>query len=183
MNLQSEQYDKNLDALVEINGDGINSMRGSKKLAYVEFQEKDWDTMVNLLEQTVNFQPEMLMAFRALATKKDMENSIVTLRQSAVSSIRKVADEMILECRHLQTENENLRNSILNQLSQDGKNREQFFKDSKEEYARMLAQIKQEISQAAKKPLTKTVKILLSMLGTAQVLHLVWSVVQWVWLR
>ncbi len=60
MNLQSEQYKKTINALVERNGDGIISMRESKMPVMVTVQEKDWDTMVSLLEQVIQVCYELL---------------------------------------------------------------------------------------------------------------------------
>ena len=48
-----------MDELVARNASGISSMRESSLPVMVPIQEKDWDTMVTLLESAVNFHPKL----------------------------------------------------------------------------------------------------------------------------
>ena len=162
-------------------------MRGSKLPVMVPVEEKNWDTMVDLLEQVVLFQPEQIKALQTLATKDDLSESLKAIRLAAVSEIRKTGEAMISECKNLKTENENIRLSMQNLLSQVGKNQEQFINDSKEALSQAVKQFEEKADRAVDmirhRPLTKTAKILLWILGASEILHLVWSVLQQVLFR
>ena len=57
MNYSTEK--PTMDELVARNASGIRSMKELSLPVMVPIQEKDWDTMVNLLESTVSFQPKL----------------------------------------------------------------------------------------------------------------------------
>lgn len=137
MSSQSEQPKTSLEDLVARNAEGLGVMAEPYMVTMVPIQEKHWDTMMSLLQQTVEFQPEMLEAFQTLATREDLSGKINLLTRSSVAEMKKTGEAILSESRTLKTENENIRHSILNQLSQDGKNREQFFKDTQAEFIRL----------------------------------------------
>lgn len=182
MNSQSEQSKTSLEKLVEKNAESLSVMAEPYMTTMVPVQEKHWDTMVSLLRQTVEFQPKLLQVLRGLATRAELSDTLESQKEAALYEMQETAGSMVAQSKLLATENENIRLSIQNQLSQDGKNREQFFKDMKEEVSRAMAQIVQNSKQMMNRPLTRKAKIWFWILGISAVLYPVLSVLLWGWL-
>ena len=175
MSLQSEQPQPSIKELEEKYTEGITSMRDSEMPVMVPVKEKDWDTMVDLLEQVVLFQPEQIKALSELATKGDLSESLKAIRLAAVSEIRKTGEAMISENKRLKAENENLLTEIWDQLSQDGRNREQLSKDLKAEVSWVTSSIKDETKRTLKeiehRPMTQATTVLLWILAGSALVY------------
>ena len=59
MNYNTDNQNTNdlVEDLVQMNGLSVMELQQSKMPMMVAVQEKDWDTMVDLLQRTIEFQP------------------------------------------------------------------------------------------------------------------------------
>ena len=77
-----------MDELVARNASAIKNLNGPSMPVMVPIQEKDWDTMVNLLESTVNFQPKLYSLVKQQLTEEQM------IFQSLVKQIKDSTAQM-----------------------------------------------------------------------------------------
>ncbi len=61
-----------LEQLTAMNAAGIKEMRTDRMPTLVPIQEKDWDTMVRLLQAAVDFQPRVFTEIKTLTTAEQM---------------------------------------------------------------------------------------------------------------
>ena len=137
MSLQSEQPKTSLEKLMAKNAEDLDVMAEPQRPNMVEIQEKHWFAMLSTFKRIVEFQPEQIKALQTLATRKELSDTLEDQKQAALYEMQEAADAMIGQCKILVTENENIRLTIKDLLSQDGKNREQFFKDTQAEFTRL----------------------------------------------
>lgn len=113
MNYSTER--PTMDELVARNASGIRSMKESSLPVMVPIQEKDWDTMVNLLESTVSFQPKLYslvkqqlaeeqMIFQSLVKQiKDSTVQMEGLAQQAGKDLEKSLNASLAKGSQLET--------------------------------------------------------------------------------
>lgn len=113
MNYSTER--PTMDELVAKNASGIRSMKESSLPVMVPIQEKDWDTMVNLLESTVSFQPKLYslvkqqlseeqMIFQSLVMQiKDSTTQMESLAQQAGKNLEKSLNDSLAKGTQLET--------------------------------------------------------------------------------
>lgn len=113
MNYSTER--PTMDELVARNASGIRSMKESSLPVMVPIQEKDWDTMVNLLESTVSFQPKLYslvkqqlaeeqMIFQSLVKQiKDSTAQMESLAQQAGKNLEKSLNASLVKGSQLET--------------------------------------------------------------------------------
>lgn len=65
-----------LEQLTEKNKSGLAEMRSSQMPVMIPVQEKDWDTMVSLLQAAVDFQPRVYELMETLLTKDYMNEML-----------------------------------------------------------------------------------------------------------
>jgi len=149
---------RTMDELVARNAGGINSMRGSSMPVMVPIQEKDWDTMVGLLESAVDFQPKVYSLVRQRATPEQMAD----LLNQYLEQERMISQSLVSQVQESTSQMENL-------ARQAGRNLEKSLNDS----LAKGSQLEMAISKAAKRRSWKTwvliivVSILSSALGAA----------------
>lgn len=149
---------RTMDELVARNAGGINSMRGSSMPVMVPIQEKDWDTMVGLLESAVDFQPRVYSLVRQRATPEQMAD----LLNQYLEQEQAISQSLVSQVQESTSRMENL-------AQQAGRNLEKTLSDSLERGSQLEAAI----AQAAKRRSWKTwiliivVSVLASTLGAA----------------
>jgi len=134
MNLQSEQFQENLDALVEKNGDNFAVLEEETRPCMVTVRKDQWDAMKSLLQRVIQFQPTQLKALGGLATRAELTDLLEQQKESAIYEMQESAKTMIDQCRTLTTKTENIELELQKQLLLDGKNREKFFTDLKKDF-------------------------------------------------
>jgi len=134
MNLQSEQYKKIINDLVERNGDDTDTLDEETRPCMVTVRKEQWDAMKSLLQRVIQFQPTQLKALGGLATRAELTDLLEQQKESAIYEMQESAKTMIDQCRTLTTKTENIELSYQNQLSQDGKNREKFLTDLEKKF-------------------------------------------------
>ena len=77
-----------MDELVAKNASAIKNMNGPSMPVMVPIQEKDWDTMVDLLESTVSFQPKLYSLVKQQLAEEQM------IFQSLVKQIKDSTAQM-----------------------------------------------------------------------------------------
>ncbi|ANU54561.1 hypothetical protein A4V00_11380 [Hungateiclostridiaceae bacterium KB18] len=104
-----------MDELVARNASGIRSMKESSLPVMVPIQEKDWDTMVDLLESSVNFQPKLYslvkqqiaeeqMIFQSLVKQiKDSSMNMDSLARQAGKSLERSLNDSLAKGTQLET--------------------------------------------------------------------------------
>ena len=104
-----------MDELVARNASGIRSMKESSLPVMVPIQEKDWDTMVDLLESTVNFQPklyslvkqqiaeEQTVSHQLVKQIKDSSMQMESLAQQAGKNLEKSLNDSLAKGSQLET--------------------------------------------------------------------------------
>lgn len=92
MNYSTEK--PTMDELVARNASGIRSMKELSLPVMVPIQEKDWDTMVNLLESTVSFQPKLYSLVKQQLSEEQMYSQ-QTLKQikDSTAQMRNLAQQ------------------------------------------------------------------------------------------
>ena len=145
-----------LDELVARNASGISSMRGTNLPVMVPIQEKNWDTMVGLLEDTVSFQPKVYSLMKKLLTDEQMADLLNQYLEEEQSICRTMAAS-------LQRQENQVLERMENLAQQAGKNLEKSLNDSLEKGS----QLEKAIAQAAKRRSWKAwiLIIAVSMLG------------------
>lgn len=104
-----------MDELVAKNASAIKNMNGPSMPVMVPIQEKDWDTMVDLLESSVNFQPKLYSLVKQQLTEEQMiSNQLVkqikdstlqmeSLAQQAGKSLEKSLNDSLAKGSQLET--------------------------------------------------------------------------------
>lgn len=113
MNYSTER--PTMDELVARNASGIRNMKESSLPVMVPIQEKDWDTMVHLLESTVSFQPKLYslvnqqlseeqMIFQSLMKQiEDSTAQMENLAQQAGKNLEKSLNDSLAKGSQLET--------------------------------------------------------------------------------
>lgn len=104
-----------MDELVARNASGIKNMNGPSMPVMVPIQEKDWDTMVTLLESAVNFHPKLYslvkqqiaeeqMIFQSLVKQiKDSSMNMDSLARQAGKSLERSLNDSLAKGTQLET--------------------------------------------------------------------------------
>ncbi len=113
-----------VEELTKKNSIGLQEMRTNRMPVMVPIQEKDWDTMVSLLQEAVNFQPEIYRLQQTLLTtsgmKEMMRNWSITEQKTFNQSLNMMESKLAYQ----QTAVENLLHRMESNIEQAGKNLE-----------------------------------------------------------
>lgn len=92
MNYSTER--PTMDELVARNASGIRSMKESSLPVMVPIQEKDWDTMVNLMESTVRFQPKLYsLVKQQIAEEQMISRQLVNQIKTSATQMESLAQQ------------------------------------------------------------------------------------------
>lgn len=97
-----------LENLIKKNAQGIAEMRRDTMPVMVPVQEKDWDTIVNLLQAAVEFQPEVYKLMEQLLTVSRMRSMMDQWSVKEQEHYRTTLKEMTDRLNAQQTAVENL---------------------------------------------------------------------------
>ncbi len=119
-----------LDQLTEMNARGVADMRKDYMPMMVPVQEKDWDTMVSLLQSAVDFQPRVYKLMETLLTTSRMSEMMKQWAEIEQENFDTALDSMMNKLNYQQTAVENLLLQMKDSEQQVGKNLESVMKDS-----------------------------------------------------
>ena len=83
-----------MDELVARNASAIKNLNGPSMPVMVPIQEKDWDTMVTLLESAVNFHPKLYSLVKQQMSEEQMiSQSLVKQIKDSTAQIENLAQQ------------------------------------------------------------------------------------------
>ena len=127
----STRTENNLvENLTKKNAQGIAEMRTDALPVMVPIQEKDWDTMVSLLQSAVDFQPKVYELMRTLLTVSKMKSMMEQWSSSEQQQFDKAIKEMTYKLSSQQTAVENTLLQIKNHEQQAGSHLEKVMNDT-----------------------------------------------------
>ena len=122
-----------VESLTRKNAQGIAEMRKDAMPVMVPIQEKDWDTMVDLLQTAVNFQPKVYELMGRLLTASKMESMMEEWSKTQQGHYRTTLEEMKEKLKTQQTEVENLLHQMKEYEQQAGNRLGEITKDTLEQ--------------------------------------------------
>ena len=119
-----------VENLTKKNAQGIAEMRTDALPVMVPIQEKDWDTMVGLLQSAVDFQPKVYELMRTLLTVSKMKSMMEQWSATEQQQFDKVIKEMTYKLSSQQTAVENILLQMKNYEQQAGSHLEKVMNDT-----------------------------------------------------
>ena len=127
----STRTENNLvENLTKKNAQGIAEMRTDALPVMVPIQEKDWDTMVSLLQSAVDFQPKVYELMRTLLTVSKMKSMMEQWSSSEQQQFDKAIKEITYKLSSQQTAVEHILLQIKNHEQQAGSHLEKVMNDT-----------------------------------------------------
>ena len=119
-----------VENLTKKNAQGIAEMRTDALPVMVPIQEKDWDTMVSLLQSAVDFQPKVYELMRTLLTVSKMKSMMEQWSATEQQQFDKAIKEMTYRLSSQQTAVENILLQMKNYEQQAGSHLEKVMNDT-----------------------------------------------------
>ncbi len=119
-----------LEQLTAKNAAGIKEMRTERMPTLVPIQEKDWDTMVRLLQAAVDFQPKVFEQMKTLTTAEQMAELQHKQEEVIRGYCNKHLDILKKQMNENLTESKKILSQMKEQNEQAGKNLEKIMRDS-----------------------------------------------------
>ena len=119
-----------VENLTKKNAQGIAEMRTDALPVMVPIQEKDWDTMVSLLQSAVDFQPKVYELMRTLLTVSKMDSMLDKWAEIEEKYFNQMLREMASKLNTQQTAVENILLQMKNHEPQVGSHLEEVMKDT-----------------------------------------------------
>ena len=119
-----------VENLTKKNAQGIAEMRTDALPVMVPIQEKDWDTMVNLLQSAVDFQPTVYELMRTLLTVSKMKMMMEQWSVAEQKQFNSAIKEMEIKLNTQQTAVENILFQMKNHEQQAGSHLEKVMNDT-----------------------------------------------------
>lgn len=119
-----------VENLTKKNAQGIAEMRTDALPVMVPIQEKDWDTMVSLLQSAVDFQPTAYELMRTLLTVSKMKMMMAQWSATEQKHFDSAIKEMEIKLNTQQTAVENILHQMKNHEQQAGSHLEKVMNDT-----------------------------------------------------
>ena len=119
-----------LENFTKKNAQGITQLQMNALPVMVPIQEKDWDTMVSLLQSAVDFQPKVYDLMRTLLTVSRMKSMMEQWTETEKKLFREVLGDMASKLNTQQTAVENILLQMKNHEQQAGSHLEKIMKDT-----------------------------------------------------
>ena len=122
-----------VENLTKKNAQGITEMHKNALPIMVPIQEKDWDTMVSLLQSAVDFQPKVYELMRTLLTVSRMKSMMDQWAETEKKHFQEVLGDMASKLNTQQTAVESILLQMKNHEQQAGSHLEKVMNDTLEQ--------------------------------------------------
>lgn len=122
-----------IENLTKKNAQGIAEMHTNALPVMVPIQEKDWDTMVSLLQSAVDFQPKVYELMRTLLTVSKMHSMMDQWSTTEQEHFQTAVRELTYKLNSQQTAVENILLQMKNHEQQAGSHLEKVMSDTLEQ--------------------------------------------------